>query len=196
MGEPLDDAALDRLFREARSFNGYRDEPVSTAQIHALWALLKMGPTASNALPARLVWCLSDEARESLAVCMKPANAAKVLSAPVSVVIGMDLAFHEALPELFPHADARSWFVGNDELIRTTALRNASLQGGYLILAARALGLDVGPMSGFDADAVNRAFFAGTSVEVNFVATLGYGDPASVFGRLPRPAFERFNRIA
>lgn len=196
MADPLDEGALGQLFRHARSFNGYQDRPVETAQLHAIWDLVKMGPTSANCLPARLVWCVSEGARAELAACMKPANAAKVLSAPVSVVIGMDLAFPETLPDLFPHVDARSWFAGDSVLARATAFRNSSLQGGYLILAARALGLDVGPMSGFDAAAVNRAFFAGTSVEVNFVATLGYGDPASVFGRSPRPDFARFNRIA
>lgn len=195
MGEPLEEVALDRLFRQARTFNGYLDRPVASAQLHAIWDLMKMGPTSANCLPARLVWCVSQDARERLAACMKPANAVKVRSAPVSVVIGMDLAFHEALPDLFPHVDARSWFANDESLARATAFRNSSLQGGYLIVAARALGLDVGPMSGFDATAVNRAFFAG-SVEVNFVATLGYGDPATLFERSPRPDFARFNRVA
>jgi 3-hydroxypropanoate dehydrogenase len=196
MTEPLNDAALDILFREARTYNGFLDKPVSMEQLEAIWDLVKMGPTSANCLPARLVWCVSDEAKEKLAGCVMESNAAKIRSAPVSVVIGMDMEFHEQLPDLFPHTDARSWFTGNAPLIESTAFRNSSLQGGYFIMAARALGLDTGPMSGFNPDAVNEAFFAGTTAKVNFISTLGYGDPASIFGRSPRPAFDRFNRVA
>lgn len=196
MSQPLAAEALDQLFRTARTYNGYTDRPVSTDQLHAIWELMKMGPTSANCLPARLVWCTSDAAKEKLANCAMPANGDKIRKAPVSVVIGMDLEFYETLPELFPHTDARSWFVGNEALIESTAFRNASLQGAYFILAARALGLDTGPMSGFNPDAVNAAFFADTpSVKANFISTLGYGDPASTFGRSPRPDFDRFNRI-
>jgi 3-hydroxypropanoate dehydrogenase len=161
----------------------------------ALWEVMKFGPTSANCLPARLVWCESQEAREKLAACCIPANAAKIMSAPVSVIIGMDLEFFEQLPELFPHADARSWFAGNDALSEATAFRNSTLQGAYFILAARALGLDTGPMSGFDNAAVDAAFFADSKTKSNFITTLGYGDPASVFQRSPRPAFDRFNTI-
>ena len=197
MTAPLDDAALDQLFRNGRTYNGFTDEPVSEAQLHAIWDLMKMGPTSANQLPARLVWCVSDEAKEKLAACASGTNAAKILAAPVSVVFGMDTNFHEYLPELFPHADAKSWFDGNAELREASAFRNSSLQGGYFILAARALGLDTGPMSGFDAGLVDKAFFADQpGVRTNFISTLGHGDPATIFARSPRPAFEKFNRIA
>ena len=196
MSQPLADAALDQLFRTARTYNGYLDRPVATEQLHAIWELMKMGPTSANCLPARLVWCTSDAAKERLAGCALPSNADKIRSAPVSVVIGMDMEFYEALPELFPHADAKSWFTGNDAMIESTAFRNSSLQGGYFIMAARALGLDSGPMSGFSPDAVNAAFFADSpTVKVNFISTLGYGDPATIFARSPRPGFDRFNSI-
>ena len=195
LSDILPDATLDRLFRQARSYNGYLDKPVTTDQLHAIWELMKFGPTSANGLPARLVWVTSDEAKAKLAAHVGPNNKAKIASAPVSVIVGMDLAFHDHLPDLFPHADARSWFHGNDALIATTAIRNSSLQGAYLIIAARSLGLDTGPMSGFDNDGVDGAFFAGTSVKANFISTLGYGDPATIFERSPRPEFERFNRI-
>lgn len=195
MNTPLTDAALDQLFRTARTYNGYLDKPVSEAQLHAIWELMKYGPTSANCLPARIVWCTSTEAKEKLAALTMPANGEKILKAPVTAIIGMDMEFYEKLPELFPHTDARSWFVGNAELIEKTAFRNSSLQGGYFILAARALGLDTGPMSGFNNQAVDEAFFAGTSIKSNFISTLGYGDPESIFGRSPRPEFARFNTI-
>ena len=197
MSEPLSDRALDQLFRTARSYNGYHDKPVSEAQLHAIWDLMKFGPTSANCLPARIIWCTSDAAEQKLAAFALPANASKILAAPVTAIIGMDLEFYENLPELFPHADARSWFAGNDELAKATAFRNSSLQGAYFILAARALGLDTGPMSGFSNDAVDAAFFADQpSVKSNFISTLGYGDPATIFERSPRPDFARFNRLA
>lgn len=199
MSAPLDDAALDQLFRTARTYNGYTDQPVTPEQLHAIWDLMKMGPTSANMLPARMVWCVSDEAKQRLAACCLEANAKKILAAPVSAVIGMDLEFHELLPELFPHTDARSWFAGEgkEQFRRDSALRNSSLQGAYFILAARALGLDTGPMSGFDNDAVDKAFFADQpNVKSNFISTLGYGDPSTIFGRSPRPGFDRFNTIS
>ena len=197
MSQPLDDAALDQLFRTARTYNGYLDQPVSTEQLHAIWDLMKMGPTSANMLPARLVWCTSDDAKQKLAKCCLPANAEKVLKAPVSVIIGMDIDYHEQLPWLFPHADAKSWFDGNKPLREVSAMRNSSLQGAYFIMAARALGLDTGAMSGFNNDAVDAAFFAGQpEVKSNFISTLGYGDPASIFERSPRPDFDTFNRMA
>lgn len=197
MPQPLADAALDQLFRTARTYNGYTSQPVTTEQLHAVWDLLKMGPTSANMLPARLVWCTSPEAKEKLAACCLPANAEKIRSAPVSVIIGMDIDYHEQLPWLFPHADAKSWFEGNEPLREVSAMRNSSMQGAYLILAARALGLDTGPMSGFSNEAVDAAFFADTPrVKSNFISTLGYGDPATIFERSPRPPFETFNRIA
>ena len=196
MSEPLSDAALDQLFRTARTYNGYVDKPVSDEQLHAIWDLAKYGPTSANALPARIVWVKSDEAKEKLATLALPANGDKIRSAPVTAIIGMDTEFYEHLPELFPHADAKPWFSGNPELAYATAFRNSSLQGAYFILAARALGLDTGPMSGFANDAVDAAFFADQpSVKSNFISTLGYGDAATIFERSPRPGFDRFNRI-
>ena len=192
---PLNDAALDQLFRTARTYNGYLDTPVSNEQLEAVWELMKYGPTSANCLPARIIWCVSQESKEKLAALSMPANATKILSAPATAIIGMDMEFYEQLPELFPHADARSWFVGNDAMIEATAFRNSSLQGGYLTLAARALGLDVGAMSGFDNAAVDAAFFADTKIKSNYISTIGYGDPASIFERSPRPGFDRFNKI-
>jgi 3-hydroxypropanoate dehydrogenase len=195
MTAPLNDQALDQLFRKARSFNAYLDTPVEDSQLHDIWNLMKFGPTSANCLPARIVWCKSEEAKQKLAALAMPSNGEKIMSAPVTAIIGMDLEFYEQLPELFPHADARSWFVGNDALIEKTAFRNSSLQGAYFMLAARALGLDTGPMSGFDNNAVDAAFFAGTNVQSNFICTLGYGDTSSIFDRSPRPDFDRFNSV-
>ena len=193
----IDDAALDQLFRTARTYNGYTDTPVSQDELVAIWDLMKMGPTSANQLPARMVWCTSDAAKARLADCCSAQNKPKILGAPVSVVIGMDIDFHEYLPELFPHADAKSWFVGNEALRKESAMRNSSLQGAYFIMAARALGLDTGPMSGFDADKVNTAFFADTpNIRVNFISTLGHGDPATIYARSPRPDFAKFNQVA
>ena len=195
--QPLDDAALDRLFREARTFNHYLDTPVETSALHAIWDLMKFGPTSANQLPARLVWCTSQEAKDRLAACASDSNAAKIRKAPVAVVIGMDVNFHEHLPDLYPHVDAKSWFDGNAELREASAFRNSSLQAGYFILAARALGLDTGPMSGFDAGQVDAAFFADQpGVRTNLISTLGYGDHSTLHPRNPRPDFDRFNRIA
>jgi 3-hydroxypropanoate dehydrogenase len=196
MSQPLDDAALDQVFRTARTYNGYLDKPVSEAQLHAIWDLMKMGPTSANQMPARLVWCVSEEAKEKLAACAGGTNPDKIRKAPVSVIIGMDIDFHEDLPWLFPHADARSWFEGNEALREVSAMRNSTLQGAYFIIAARLVGLDTGPMSGFSNEAVDAAFFPATRVRSNFISTLGYGDPATIFTRSPRPDFARFNTLA
>ena len=197
INSPIDDAALDQLFRTARTYNGYLDKPVSEEQLHAIWDLMKFGPTSANMLPARLVWVTSDDGKARLAELCSAGNKDKVFKAPVTVIIGMDYNFHEYLPELFPHTDAKSWFDGDEEGRKVAAMRNSSLQGGYFILAARALGLDTGPMSGFDNAAVDAEFFADQpSVKSNFISTLGYGDPATIFGRSPRPDFGKFNRIA
>lgn len=196
MGERLGDSALDTLFRTARSYNDYIDAPVSIADLESIWELMKFGPTSANQLPARMVWCTSEAARERLAGCMSERNAPKILAAPVAVIIAMDTEFHDNLPELFPHADARSWFADDAALRETSALRNSTLQGAYLIMAARALGFDTGPMSGFDHRKVDAAFFADApAIRTNFVSTLGHGDRATVLPRLPRPAFDRFNQI-
>ena len=194
-GQPLDDAALNLLFREARSYNAWLEGDVSEAKIHAIYELLKMGPTSANQQSARFVWCKSAEAKERLARHAMPANRPKITGAPVCVIVGMDEEFHEQLPWLFPHTDARSWFTGKDELRRANAFRNSSLQGAYLMLAARALGLDCGPMSGFDNDKVDAAFFAGTTIKSNFLCNLGYGDPAGLFPRSPRLAFDEACKI-
>lgn len=196
MATPLADAALDQLFRTARTYNGYQDRAVTQEQLLAIWDLMKMGPTSANMLPARLIWCHSIEARDRLAACALASNAEKIRTAPAAVIIGMDENFHEYLPEFFPHTDAKSWFDGDPDGRREAAMRNSSLQGAYFIMAARALGLDTGPMSGFDTNAVNAAFFADQPhVRVNFISTLGYGDPATIFNRSPRPEFARFNRV-
>jgi 3-hydroxypropanoate dehydrogenase len=195
MTQRLNDAALDQLFRTARTYNSYLDKPVTTAQLNAIWDVMKYGPTSANCLPARLVWVVSQEAKEKLSALCMPANGEKIMNAPVSVIIGMDSEFYEQLPDLFPHADARSWFKDAPELAAATAFRNSSLQAAYFILAARALGLDTGPMSGFSNDGVNAAFFAGTNVKSNLISALGYGDPSSIFDRSPRPGFDRFNTI-
>lgn len=182
--------STEQLFTQARTQNGYLDRPVSDDTLRQVYDLVKWGPTAANSGPARLAFVRSPDAKARLLACMNPGNVPKVQQAPVTVIVGMDLEFHHKLPILFPHVDARSWFEGKPAAIEASAFRNSSLQGGYLILAARALGLDCGPMSGFDAGKVDAAFWAGTAVKTNFVCTLGHGDPAKVLPRLPRLAFE------
>lgn len=196
MAQPLDNAALDTIFRTARSYNGYTDAPVTEADIRAIYELTKMGPTSANNQAARFVWVTSDEAKEKLAGLASSTNADKIRKAPATVIIGMDLAFNEQLPWLFPHAPtAKDWFP-SEEIRYTHAFRNSSLQGAYLLIAARALGFDTGPMSGFDNAKVDEAFFADQpNVKSNFIATLGHGDPSTIFDRLPRPEFEQFNRV-
>jgi 3-hydroxypropanoate dehydrogenase len=191
----LNDTALDILFYAARTCNGWLERPVSDAQLAHLYDLMKWGPTSVNSSPARIVFVKSAPEKEKLAACMAAGNAPKVAQAPVTAIIGMDMAFYDKLPQLAPHLDARSWFVGDQALSDETAFRNSSLQGGYFIMAARAIGLDCGPMSGFDARRVDAAFFAGTTVRANFVCGLGYGDPAKVRPRAPRLSFDRACRI-
>ena len=189
--------ALDQLFREARSYNGWLDKPVTEEQVRAIYELMKMGPTSANMQPARLVWCMSDEAKDRLAAHAIDSNKEKVRTAPVCVVIGYDIDFHEELPWLFPHTDAKSWFDGDEAGRREGAARNSALQGAYLMLAARALGLDCGPMSGVDLDGVTSEFFADDpQVRADWICSIGYGDKTSIFGRSPRPDFGKFNRIA
>jgi 3-hydroxypropanoate dehydrogenase len=186
-----------QLFTEARTAIGYRPEPVPDELLHQLYDLMKWGPTSANSSPARFVFVRTPEGKSRLEACMNPgSNRQKVREAPVTAVIGMDLAFHDQLPKLFPHTDAKAWFIGKPELIETTAFRNGSLQGAYLMIAARALGLDCGPMSGFDAAAMDAAFWAGTSVRTNFVCTLGYGDASRLFARGPRLAFDEACSLA
>ncbi|WP_427969568.1 malonic semialdehyde reductase [Altererythrobacter sp.] len=188
--------ALDQIFNEARSYNGWLDRPVSDEQIQAIYDLMKMAPTSANMQPVRIVWVKSDAQKAKLADCAMEGNRAKILGAPVTAIIGYDIDFHEELPWLFPHTDAKSWFEGDEKGREEGAFRNSTLQGAYLMLAARALGLDCGPMSGFDQEAVNTAFFADEPRHrVNFICSIGYGDPSTIFDRSPRPDFDRFNRI-
>lgn len=191
----LDDAALDQLFRNARTHNAWLDKPVPDSLLVELHELMKWGPTSANCWPLRVIFIKSPEAKARLIPLLMEGNRAKTQAAPVTAILGMDMTFYEQLPRLFPHTDARSWFVGNEALIEATAFRNSSLQGAYFILAARALGLDCGPMSGFDAAAVDAEFFAGTTIRSNFLCNLGYGDPAGLFPRSPRPAFDEVCQI-
>jgi nitroreductase len=192
----IDDAALDQLFRNARTHNAWLPRPVAQETLQALYDLMKWGPTSANTCPLRIVFAQSRDAKERLAACMNPGNVDKTLQAPVTAVLGMDMEFHEKLPQLFPHTDARSWFAGKPALIESTAFRNSSLQGGYFMLAARAVGLDCGPMSGFNADKVNAAFFPEGKVKVNFVCNLGHGDPGGLLARSPRLRFDEACTIA
>ncbi|HEX7439507.1 MAG TPA: malonic semialdehyde reductase [Caldimonas sp.] len=185
----------EQLFEQARTQNGFTAEAVPEATLHRLWDLLKWGPTSANCSPARIKFVVSPEAKARLVACMSPGNVEKTQQAPVTAIIGMDMEFYEKLPRLFPHADAKPWFAGKPEFVASTAFRNSSLQGGYLIIAARALGLDCGPMSGFDSGKVDAAFWAGTPVKTNFICNLGHGEPSKVFSRSPRLAFEEACRI-
>ncbi|TPG04275.1 malonic semialdehyde reductase [Rhodanobacter glycinis] len=197
MSELLSEATLDQLFRSARTLNAWLPKEVSDEQLHQLYELAKFGPTSANSSPMRVVFVKSAEAKAKLAPLMSDGNRAKTLEAPVTAIIGTDHEFYEQLPKLFPHADARSWFVGNQPLIDTTAFRNATLQGAYVLMAARALGLDCGPMSGFDNAGVDAAFFAGTAIKSNFVISIGYGDVSrNLFPRSPRLAFDEACKIA
>lgn len=195
MTTTVDDAALEVLFRNARTHFAWQDRPVDAALLRAAWDLARLGPTSANSLPARIVFVASAEAKAKLKPALIPTNVDKTMAAPVTAIIAYDLAFYEKLPQLFPHTDARSWFVGKQELIEKTAFRNGSLQGAYFILAARAVGLDCGPMSGFDNAAVDAAFFAGTAIRSNFLCNLGYGDGSKLFARGPRLSFEEACRI-
>jgi 3-hydroxypropanoate dehydrogenase len=185
----------EQLFDNARTHNGFTPEPIPEATLHQLYDMMKWGPTSANCSPARFIFVTTPEAKAKLLEGMSPGNQDKTKAAPVTVIIGMDMAFYEQLPKLFPHADAKSWFVGNQPMIDATAFRNSSLQGGYFILAARVLGLDCGPMSGFDAAKVDQAFWAGTTVKTNFICNLGRGDPSKIYARSPRLSFEEACRI-
>lgn len=191
----LDNAALATLFTAARSHSFWFDRPVNDELLLQVYDLAKWGPTSANCSPARIVFVKSPEEKEKLVACMDAGNVEKTKTAPVVAIIGMDMEFYEKLPQLFPHTDAKAWFAGNQPLIETTAFRNATLQGAYLMLAARAVGLDCGPMSGFNAEKVNTAFFAGSNVKANFVVGLGYGDTTKLFSRSPRLAFDEACRI-
>jgi 3-hydroxypropanoate dehydrogenase len=186
----LSEEGLDLLFREARSQNGWLPEPVSEELIREVYELAKMGPTSANASPARFLFLTSDEAKGRLVPHMMEANRPKTGTAPVVVILAFDTEFYDQLPKLFPHRDMRPYFAGNQALADETAFRNSTLQAAYFILAARALGLDCGPMSGFDVAKVNEEFFPDGKWKVNFICGLGYGDPSKVFPRSPRLSFE------
>jgi len=187
----IDDAALDTLFRAARTHNKWREEPVSDDTLHALYDLLKWGPTSANSSPARFLFLRTREAKERLRPALSPGNVDKTMVAPVTVIVAYEPKFYDHLPRLFPHnADARSWFADNEAFAAETAFRNGTLQGAYMILAARALGLDCGPMSGFDRAKVDEEFFAYRGWKSNFLCNLGYGDPDGLFSRSPRLDFE------
>jgi 3-hydroxypropanoate dehydrogenase len=195
MAEVVSDAALSILFREARSYNDWAAEPITQAQIEAIYELAKWGPTAANANPARFVWVASEGAKQRLAPHLSEGNRAKSMKASAVVIIGYDLDFPEMMPRLFPHAPtARFWFADMVEREKG-ALRNSSLQGAYLLMAARALGWDTGPMSGFDNAAVDADFFAGTNIKSNFVMSIGRGTQERLFGRLPRLDFAEANTV-
>lgn len=194
--KPLDSDALDTLFMNARTYNAWSDESVPDEMLERIWEVARMGPTSANCSPARIVFVTSTEAKEKLRPCLMGGNVDKTMAAPVTAVIGHDMAFYEKLPALFPHTDARAWFAGKDDLIAETAFRNGTLQGAYFMLAARSLGLDCGPMSGFDKDKVDAAFFADTNVKANFLCNIGYGLDKDLFPRSPRLAFAEACRVA
>ena len=194
MSRTLPDASLDQLFRTARTHNELGGE-VSDETLHRLYDLAKWGPTSANMSPMRLVFVKSKEAKARLEPAMDEGNRAKTMAAPVTVIVGFDQDFHEKLPVLFPHTDARSWFEGPREGRHDAAFRNGSLQGAYVLLAARALGLDTGPMSGFDNAKVDETFFAGTAIKSNFLINLGHGDTDKLFPRSPRLSFDEAARI-
>jgi nitroreductase len=196
MAPTLAPSALDQLFRTARSHNKWQDRPVEPSHLQALYDLMKWGPTSANTFPLRVLFVTSSEAKARLIPLVFEGNRSKVQTAPVTAILAYDLRFAEWLPRLFPHKDMRPIFVDNPPLIAATAFRNGSLQGGYLLLAARALGLDCGPMSGFDAEAVDKAFFPEGHVKSNFICALGYGDPSGLHPRSPRPDFSDVCRIA
>ena len=194
MPHPLNDAALDQLFRTAPTYNAFTGD-VSDATLRQLYDLLKFGPTQANTTPARFVFVKSAEAKAKLGPALDKGNYNKTMAAPVTVIVARDLDFHEKMPYLFPHVDAKAWFDGPRANRETPALRNTALQSAYLILAARALGLDAGPMTGFDAAKVDEAFFAGTQLKSDILVNLGQGDPASIFPRSPRLPFDEAARI-
>jgi len=200
MHTPLDAAALDQIFRAARTYrrsaDAWLDKPVDDAQLRAVFELARLGPTSANSQPARIVFVRSAQAKEKLKRALSPDNVAQTMAAPATAIVGSDHAFYEALPRLYTEeADAKSWFEGKPEAIASTAFRNASLQGAYLIIAARALGLDCGPMSGFRNALVDELFFAGTQVKSNFLINIGYGNPAVIRPREVRYDFDEVCRI-
>ena len=194
--KPLSQEALDTILVKARSYSFWQDKPVGDELLHQIYDLMKLGPTSANSCPLRIVFVKSKEAKEKLLPCMAQGNVEKTKTAPVTAILAQDMEFYEKLPKLFPHTEARSWFAGHKPYIESTAFRNSSLQGAYFMIAARSLGLDCGPMSGFDNAKVDTAFFSGTAWKSNFVCSLGYGEPAKLHPRSPRLDFEEACRIA
>jgi len=195
MNNKIEQNALKQLFLDARSHNVWFDKPVSDEQINELYDILKMAPTSANSCPARFVFVKSDEAKLKLKACLAEGNVEKSMTAPVVVIVAMDMEFYDQLPFLFPHTDARSWYAGNDDKIFETAFRNSSLQGAYLIMAIRSLGLDAGPMSGFNREKLDAAFFPEGKFKVNFICAVGHGDESQLFPRGPRLDFSQACKI-
>jgi len=196
LNDVLDDAALDQLFRSARSHNGWQKRPVARELLEEAVNLAKLGPTAANTSPMRILFIESEEGKERLKPALSPGNYEKTLTAPVVAIIAYDLEFYEKLPKLFPHTDARAWFAGNDAFIQHTAAQSGTLEGAYFLLALRAVGLDAGPINGFDNAKVDAEFFAGTTIRSNFIINIGYGDETKIFPRNPRLDFEEIARFA
>lgn len=190
MSEAITPTAIKTLFTEARTHNGWQEMPVSDETLREIYDLMKWGPTSANCSPARIVFVRTPEGKEKLRPSLSSGNLAKTMAAPVTAIIAWDGEFYERLPELFPHGDARSWFTSSPALAEETAFRNSAMQAAYLIFACRALGLDTGPMSGFDRQKVDEAFFTGTTLKSNLLINIGYGDVIKVYGRLPRLSFE------
>jgi 3-hydroxypropanoate dehydrogenase len=191
----LDAKAIATLFTDARTFNAWQAKDVPDVMLHEMINLTKMAPTSANCAPMRVVFVKSKAQKEALKACLSPGNIDKTMAAPVTAIISHDMAFYEHLPKLFPHADAKSWFVGKPDHIATTAMRNGTLQGAYLIMAARCLGLDTGAMSGFDNAKVDATFLAGTTHASNFLLNIGYGDATGMFARSPRFTFDEMAKI-
>lgn len=194
-GKPLDSTALDTLYREARTYNTWQDKDVTDAQLQEIYNLLKFGPTSANCSPARLIFVKTAEAKEKLKPCLDAGNVEKTMNAPVTAIIANDMNFYEHMPKLFPHTDAKSWFVGKPDYIAETAARNGTLQGAYLILAARSVGLDCGPMSGFNKKKLKDTFFPDEDFQPNFLCNIGYGDPSGLHPRSPRFDFDEVCQI-
>lgn len=196
MSKVVNEEGLDLIFRTARTHNVWQNRPVEDALLWRVYDLAKLGATSANMSPMRVVFVKSPEAKAKLKPCLDAGNVDKTMSAPVTAIVGMDIRFYEALPKLFPHADARAWFKDLPEnVLEYIALRNSSLQGAYLMLAARSLGLDCGPMSGFNNQKVDEAFFAGTTIKSNFLCNLGYGEPSKLYPRNPRLSFEEACKV-
>ncbi|EOC1304757.1 malonic semialdehyde reductase [Cronobacter dublinensis] len=190
MSEALSASALATLFTDARTHSAWLDAPVSDEQLRDIYDMVRLGPTSANCSPARLLFAKTPDAKARLLPALSSGNVEKTLRAPVTAIVAWDHEFYEALPQLFPYADARAWFTSSPAVAEETAFRNSSLQAGYLIMACRALGLDTGPMSGFDREAVDAEFFSGTTWKSNLLINIGYGDAATLHPRLPRLSFD------